>query len=86
MHADETYPRPLLKSPLGFFSESFKTNPILRKYFRRFAGTEKFRIIEEAVQRYEHKLSLEDLIHSGMLRPRPASEPETTSGDMSAQL
>ena len=79
LRAGESYPLAIFKSPLGFFSETFKANPILRTYFKRFAGADKFRIIEEAVQRYEHKLTLGDLIDSGMLVPAHASEPEKKS-------
>jgi hypothetical protein len=83
LRAGESYPLAIFKSPLGFFSESFKANPILRTYFKRFAGPDRFRIIEEAVQRYEHKLTLEDLVDSGMLVPAHASEQEKKPGQAS---
>jgi len=85
VRAGERYPRALLKSPLGFFSETYRTNPTIRKYFKQFGGPERFRIIEEAVKQYEHKLSLEDLIDSGMLRVDPATDQEKTSGDTAGE-
>ena len=74
LHAGETYPLPILRSPLGFFSDSFKTNAALRKYFKQFAGADRFRIIEEAVQHYEWTLSLEDMIDAGMVATDPTPE------------
>ena len=71
VQAGSTYALPLFQSPLRFFSQSFKTERILRKYFRQFAGREKFRLMRKAVQHYNDTPALEDSI--GITSPGPSA-------------
>lgn len=74
-----TYQIPVLKSDLGFFSDSFRQSTALRKYLKRFAGNARFSTIENAVQHYEWRIDIEDMIASGMIEA-VESEPEPRVG------
>lgn len=77
--AGGTYQIFVLKSDLGFFSDSFRESTALRKYLRQYAGKAKFSAIESAVQNYKWRINIDDMIASGMIEV-VESEPEPAGG------
>jgi hypothetical protein len=66
-----------MKAPLGFFSDRYRENPIIKRNLKKFVSKGDFRYIAESTKRYKHASTLEESVDSGVLQaiPRPITEP-----------